>query len=52
MELQIYYYENLLSLKIRLFAKIFHYENLELSRRSCSPAITGTPDHLQHIVLP
>ena len=37
MELQIYYYENLLSLKIRPFCKIFRYENLELSRRSWSP---------------
>ena len=29
MELQIYFYENLLSLKIRLFTKILYYENLD-----------------------
>ena len=30
MELRIYYYENLLSLKISLFTKFLCYENLEL----------------------
>ena len=29
MELRIYFYENLLSLKIRPFTKILYYENLE-----------------------
>ena len=29
MELRIYYYENLLSLKIRPFTKFLYYENLE-----------------------
>ena len=41
MELQIYYYENLLSLKIRPFCKVFHYENLELSHSSWSPTTTS-----------